>query len=1812
MILDLISVFTKDTSENYNETANGLANITNETLKLTDATEDTSTAQQVLNTSISNGTASIQKLTIAQRTLNVARTAGNTLLTAGISLAISLIATRLVSYLSELVKTEQEVAEEAEKIVSTYEELNDKFKSAKDFVDDNGARYEELSKGVSRLGENISLTTEEYKEYQDLTEQIAEQFPDLVSGYDEEGRAIVSLKGNVEELTNSYKDMQKAANQSLIDGAETVLQNYQNVASGSSSIFSEGVNDIFNLRTSPIGYTGIIDILERYSKTTTPDEFWTEWKKVQDEYADSINNADLNRVLEEVGYSFGSVITEETLRTARENAENIIDEYSNVLSSRLREVRNVVSGFLGNNERYSSLEGNAQKAASILVNNLNEETAKGFENNPDLIDKYVDGIIKVLEDSDVNNVITDLFTLDTNELDPVTAANQVKAYIQRIVDALSAEGISYEQDTLMNAFGFGDLPELASRYTSIAQEVTNRFGNIDGGWDSWMSSNSINSNEELDKFLEIIRIAEDAQDAQQRYIMSTKELFSDFEGTPLGERLIYLKDQFEAGEITYRDYFNGLKSEIESVDFAPFTDSVEEANAAAQQLFTDSIQQTASGLSGLLNSFDSGNIGVTEYLEGYMSIAETLSVLTDNLQENSETWNENGEGLSNNVNQELDSAQATIANSISTIESYIDSANSAEMILSGLVERGTDEFTAHVNVIAADLQRIVAEGGLMATEIANAMGTTTDEIAGNMIDNVNNQSIGAQAIAANTNQAIADMAESVGIIFDNIGEAIKNFKFHLDLTIDEPFDFWKLFTGKKGDQLIGLDFEASGESLSAIGNAVSSFGDLIRSNIEGQMIELPDFFNIADDDEEYVPSADTTANYEKELEKLQNDTEDLKDQFEETFDYFERRVEVLGSAFDGLSASMENVLGAEAKNTLLSAQIGILNEEVNNYTDALEMYREKANEALSGLSQDIRDKIVDGAVAITDFIGDGNEEVVEAMNAYQDWASKVDECALKLEELKTQLRELELEKFTNIVEDFTNQFELLGNALDLIDKQIGLLEEAGQLIGRDFYTTQIEQTEKQIEVLKNERDALVNQLNASLSSGAIQQGTEEWLEMVNTLTDLEGQILDCETSIESFNNSLLEIEWTVFERVQTEFGNINDELSNLVGLFDAANELGVSDGRGTWTNEAIATLGLYIQQYELAKYQVDQYTDAINKLNEQYKNGQYSAIEYMDKLAELNQGQWDAVNSANAMKDAIYELNETKINEEIETIEEEIEAYREAVDAKIEEIEAIEELRNKKDDLAEKTKDVTDIERQLAAMAFDDSAATIAKRQQLEEELVEAKKELTDTEHDYAIEEQKDALNENYEAFEEAKELEIQMLEEKLKDREGLIAESFEIVQGNTELIADQILMMAQEHNITVTEAIISPWQKGEGAIASYGETLSAQSSFFIAELMNVQNNIYELQNDADNTAVKLADMFATRSDKLVEQLLVAQTAEENLSAVTDALRDNLINTLERGYDVSSILNSLSSIADGANGVRDAANSASSALSAMGAKQDEVIANQNKINATIDTAGDKLAVGIVTGGLSSDDIKSETQLSIISPEDALEKAPELVEEFIDDRENEKTLISTENALNSAPELVNDFINKTSNTYGTQLDRDDILADIASRTKEAIGKTTTTKATTDSTSKKKSIISDLLKSDLLTYANGGIVTKDDDNPLNAIAQAVGEDVLIAAKDQESVLTPLQTEGLLNIAPLLESIGEMQNVQGLFDPRNSIKLDKYLNSRITTTPNIELNCDNLFEFNGDFNDSDQLLEQMRDAGREGARELLNSINRNFRYK
>lgn len=422
--------------------------------------------------------------------------------------------------------------------------------------------------------------------------------------------------------------------------------------------------------------------------------------------------------------------------------------------------------------------------------------------------------------------------------------------------------------------------------------------------------------------------------------------------------------------------------------------------------------------------------------------------------------------------------------------------------------------------------------------------------------------------------------------------------------------------------------------------------------------------------------------------------------------------------------------------------------------------------------------------------------------------------------------------------------------------------------------------------------------------------------MVNSLNSVDGSILDCKKSIEEFDNSLLSLHTEIFNRIQEQFSNLNSEISNILDLFD---EFDVSDDKGIWSKEAIAQLGLLSQQYELAEYQIQQYNDEINELNKQYLAGRYSATEYADKLATLNSAQWDSVKASESAKDSIMELNEVRVENAIKGIEKEIDSYKELTESQIKALDASRDLHEYENSIAEKTKSITGLERQIAAMQNDTSAATIAKRKKLEQQLSEAKKDLEEAEYQHSIDTQKEALETQREEYEQKRNEEIEVLRASLNDREAILSASFETVKNNAALVGQEIATIATEHGIKVSNSLISSWQSGERAIASYGEILSQNTSAFIGNIMGVENEIWNLQAQANLTSDSLAWMFSTKADNLVNELTTSYYSEMNLQQMTQSLHDSLVNTLERGYDVSKIVNAL-------NNIKTAADSASESI----------------------------------------------------------------------------------------------------------------------------------------------------------------------------------------------------------------------------------------------------------------------------------------------
>ena len=286
--------------------------------------------------------------------------------------------------------------------------------------------------------------------------------------------------------------------------------------------------------------------------------------------------------------------------------------------------------------------------------------------------------------------------------------------------------------------------------------------------------------------------------------------------------------------------------------------------------------------------------------------------------------------------------------------------------------------------------------------------------------------------------------------------------------------------------------------------------------------------------------------------------------------------------------------------------------------------------------------------------------------------------------------------------------------------------------------------------------------------------------MIDSLNEVESSIIDVKTEIESLDTEIQNLHWDNIDRISNRFSELSEEINNLIGLIDDAD---VSDENGNFSKEGLVQLGLYAQEYEKAIYTSQMYAEEIEKLNQDYLDGKYSLLEYQEKLASLTESQWDAINTAESVKDSILELHEARIDKAIDGIEKEKDAYRELIDEQLKTIENEEKLRSHKNDVEEATKKVTDIERQIAALSLNNTASANAKRKQLEEDLLNARKELEELQYQHSVDTQKEALENQYEDFESEKDAEIEKLEESLKDQEQLIYNSFEAVKQNSNII---------------------------------------------------------------------------------------------------------------------------------------------------------------------------------------------------------------------------------------------------------------------------------------------------------------------------------------------------------------------------------------------------------------------------------------------
>lgn len=573
-------------------------------------------------------------------------------------------------------------------------------------------------------------------------------------------------------------------------------------------------------------------------------------------------------------------------------------------------------------------------------------------------------------------------------------------------------------------------------------------------------------------------------------------------------------------------------------------------------------------------------------------------------------------------------------------------------------------------------------------------------------------------------------------------------------------------------------------------------------------------------------------------------TKEYSDDFEEIFDWFEIKIEEINEDLDLMGAKLENAITLSSKNNILDSMIATNKTQLTTLEKGIKLYTDYANNLLNKIPSAYRSAAQDGKIAIEEFAGAADEETLEAINNYREWAQKVAELEVNLEEVNKEIENLAKQKFDNVYEsyDVKTAIEKLQN--EKLQSAITYDEERGYITSEKYYKEMMRNTKEQAEYLKTARAEMQKTLDDQVKAGNVKKYSDAWYEMVQQMYEVDLAIDECTLELEEFQNAINDIYWDNFDELDERLSDISDEISNLTDLMgDIENPVitpetddGWSADEVEWSKEGMAQLGLYAQQMEVAEHKAKKYAEAIDELNQQYADGRYSESEYLEKLNELKDGQYDAIDSYYEAQDAIKDLNEARIDEVKNGIEKQIKAYEELIDKKKEELDAEKDLYNFQKDVMSQQKDISDIERQLAALSGDNSASARAKRKQLEAELAEARKELEDTYYERSLEDKQTGLDKELESFQEEKDAEIEKWEKYLEDVKVIVADTLALVQANAFDIYDTLQEKAKEYDLTLTDHLLNPWKDGILAVDKYADNFGNAISSTTDELSKLEN----------------------------------------------------------------------------------------------------------------------------------------------------------------------------------------------------------------------------------------------------------------------------------------------------------------------------------------------------------------------------------------
>lgn len=476
----------------------------------------------------------------------------------------------LIKGIDNLILTAEEAEEKAETLRSNMQSFFDEVQSGQQTISSVSDRFSELNEHVTKTGENIDLTKDEYSEYLDICNQVKDIMPELVTGYTNEGNAIITLKDNVDSLTESYKKNIKAKAASFItngdDDGNTIqsfFDDYDIFTNGENGLFAPSAGGLWNNKSTDYedyyGYDKVHEWLSDVSEMRLKD--------LQNLQKGTTEATYLYALLKENGYELAN-ITEDDYNAVHDVLTTRLTSLESEMTTRVSNIKMSLQQMLYADGDYWNI--NDKEALSALdsffasiddefikQNNLLSQTAlQSFESNA----------VDLFQNSSTKQSMIDIFT-------PQGEDESIKDYTTRVENAISEIQKYCDEKGITIPFNFGteDNPKGVQKIVNDLQKsyddaISSAKEEYSEDLTPFFEENSINTQEEIDKWNEVATSCDTATEAKKKYLgtdspeetpISFKQAWKDLDSTD-DDSLKNLKKDLttlaESGKLTEKSF----------------------------------------------------------------------------------------------------------------------------------------------------------------------------------------------------------------------------------------------------------------------------------------------------------------------------------------------------------------------------------------------------------------------------------------------------------------------------------------------------------------------------------------------------------------------------------------------------------------------------------------------------------------------------------------------------------------------------------------------------------------------------------------------------------------------------------------------------------------------------------------------------------------------------------------------------------------------------------------------------------------------------------------------------------------------------------------------------------------------------------------------------------------------------------------------------------------------------------------------------------------------------------------------------------